>query len=98
MEVERLDKLKANKTKELVMKKKEDLDEICRQAHMNPDQSTSEESLMAIIDSGGYCIYRFVVSFLESILESKNKELCCELAIDDIGENTKISLTMILRN
>jgi protein regulator of cytokinesis 1 len=57
VEVERLDKLKANKTKELVIKKKEELDEICRQAHMQPDKSASEENLMAIIDSGAYCIY-----------------------------------------
>ena len=55
--MERLDKLKAKRTKELVMKKKEDLDEICRHAHMDPDQSTSQENLMAIIDSGRHkCI------------------------------------------
>lgn len=52
VEVERLDTLKASKTKELVMKKQEELDEIYRQAHMDPDPNTTHEKLMAIIDSG----------------------------------------------
>lgn len=52
VEVERLDHLKSSKMKELVQKKRLDLEEICRCAHMEPDASTAEEKTDALIDSG----------------------------------------------
>lgn len=50
--MERLDQLKVSKMKELVLKKRLDLEEICRNAHMEPDASTAEEKTNAMIDSG----------------------------------------------
>lgn len=51
-EVERLTKLKASRMKELVMKKRSELEEICRMTHIEPDTSTSAEKANAMIDSG----------------------------------------------
>nr|DAD32351.1 TPA_asm: hypothetical protein HUJ06_011202 [Nelumbo nucifera] len=51
-EVERLTKLKASRMKELVMKKRSELEEICRKAHIEPDTSTAAEKANALIDSG----------------------------------------------
>lgn len=51
-EVERLTKLKASRMKELVMKKRSELEEICRMTHIEPDTSTAAEKASALIDSG----------------------------------------------
>ncbi|XP_043695433.1 65-kDa microtubule-associated protein 6-like isoform X2 [Telopea speciosissima] len=51
-EVERLTKLKASRMKELVLKKRSELEDICRKAHIEPDMSTSAEKANALIDSG----------------------------------------------
>ncbi|KAF6150754.1 hypothetical protein GIB67_020837 [Kingdonia uniflora] len=51
-EVERLTKLKAIRMKELVLKQRSELEEICRRAHIVPDMSTSFEKSNALIDSG----------------------------------------------
>lgn len=52
-EVKRLKKLKASRMKELVLKRRSELEEICREAHIEPDMSTAQEKLFAMIDSGG---------------------------------------------
>lgn len=52
MEVERLDALKSSKMKELVFKKRTELEDICRKAHMEPDPSTAPEKTNALIESG----------------------------------------------
>jgi protein regulator of cytokinesis 1 len=52
LEVERLDTLKASRMKELVVKRRMELEEICRCAHIEPDASTMEEKLIAMMDSG----------------------------------------------
>lgn len=51
-EVERLTKLKASRMKELVLKRRFELEEICKKAHMEPDTSTAPEKTNALIDSG----------------------------------------------
>ncbi|KAI3979344.1 hypothetical protein MKX01_036388 [Papaver californicum] len=51
-EVERLTKLKASRMKELVIKRRLELEDICRRAHIEPDTSTSPEKTTAMIDSG----------------------------------------------
>ncbi|KAG2701718.1 hypothetical protein I3843_06G053400 [Carya illinoinensis] len=51
-EVQRLTKLKASRMKELVMKKRSELEEICRMTHIEPDTSTAAEKSSALIDSG----------------------------------------------
>ncbi|KAJ0038743.1 hypothetical protein Pint_22508 [Pistacia integerrima] len=51
-EVDRLTKLKATRMKELVMKKRSELEEICRMTHIEPNTSTAAEKSSALIDSG----------------------------------------------
>ncbi|PWA60372.1 microtubule-associated protein, MAP65/Ase1/PRC1 [Artemisia annua] len=51
-EVERLNKLKASRMKELVMKRRAELEEICFKMHMEPDPNTAIDKSNAMIDSG----------------------------------------------
>ncbi|KAF8098061.1 hypothetical protein N665_0275s0030 [Sinapis alba] len=51
-EVERFNKLKSSRMKELVMKRRSELESLCRLAHIEPDTSTSLEKSTALIDSG----------------------------------------------
>ncbi|CAL4938454.1 unnamed protein product [Urochloa decumbens] len=51
-EVERLTKQKASRMKELVLKRRLELEDVCRNAHMEPDMNTAPEKIIALIDSG----------------------------------------------
>jgi Ase1/PRC1/MAP65 family protein len=51
-EVERLTKLKTSRLKEIVVKRRAELEEICQNAHIEPDVSTAPEQTDAMIDSG----------------------------------------------
>lgn len=48
--------------KELIMRKRSELDEIYIEAHMEPDPDASYEATMAIIDSGLF-VYTFCSFF-----------------------------------
>lgn len=50
--MDRLAKLKASRMKELVLKRRSELEEICRLTHIQPDTSTAAEKSSALIDSG----------------------------------------------
>ncbi len=52
MEVDRLDTLKGSRMKELVLKRRLELEDICRCAHIEPYANTTEEKLIAMVDSG----------------------------------------------
>ncbi|KAK4261857.1 hypothetical protein QN277_004798 [Acacia crassicarpa] len=51
-EVEKLARMKASRMKELVLKRRAELEEICRLTHIQPDTSTAAEKSSALIDSG----------------------------------------------
>lgn len=51
-EVERLATLKASRMKELVMKRRQELEDICCRAHIQADPSTAADKANAMIDSG----------------------------------------------
>ncbi|KAL1803492.1 hypothetical protein ACET3Z_032139 [Daucus carota] len=51
-EVERLTKLKASRMKELVVKKRSELEDICRKTHIVPDSNTAADKSLVMIDSG----------------------------------------------
>ena len=53
-EVERLTRNKAGRMKELVLKRRLVLENICRSMHVEPDASTVPEKSIALIDSGTY--------------------------------------------
>lgn len=52
VEVERLDKLKASRMKEIAFKKQAELEEIFARAHIEIDSVAAREKIMALIDSG----------------------------------------------
>lgn len=51
--------------KELVMKKRSELEEICRMTHIEPDTSTAAEKSSALIDSGNIFCFREVSHALD---------------------------------
>ena len=51
-EVERLTELKTSRLKEIMMKRRKELEDICKNAHIEPDVSTAPEQTNALIDSG----------------------------------------------
>lgn len=51
-EVSRLEELKSSKMKELVLKKRAELDEICRKTHLVPELDGETEYLIQAIESG----------------------------------------------
>ncbi|XP_022774468.1 65-kDa microtubule-associated protein 3-like [Durio zibethinus] len=51
-EVSRLEELKSSKMKELVLKKRSELEEICRKTHLVPDSDTAVEDAIEAIESG----------------------------------------------
>lgn len=53
-EVSRLESLKSSKMKELVFKKRLELEDICRKTHLLPESDTSLEIALEAIESGMY--------------------------------------------
>ena len=51
-EVYRLDELKASKMKELVLKKRTELEDICRKTHLIPESDSVVEVAIEAIESG----------------------------------------------
>jgi Ase1/PRC1/MAP65 family protein len=62
-EVERLTRLKAGRMKELVLKRRLELENICRSMHVEPDASTVPEKSIALIDSGTSSVPVWVPNF-----------------------------------
>ena len=52
IEVQKFEKLKASKMKELILKRSLVLEDVCRQGHMEANPSTSSGKTNALIDSG----------------------------------------------
>jgi Ase1/PRC1/MAP65 family protein len=63
-EVERLTRLKAGRMKELVLKRRLELENICRSMHVEPDASTVPEKSIALIDSGTSSVPVWVPNFV----------------------------------
>ncbi|KQK22670.1 hypothetical protein BRADI_1g68710v3 [Brachypodium distachyon] len=74
-EVERLTKQKASRMKELVLKRRLELENICRHAHMEPDMSTAPEKIIALIDSGLVDPCELLSSIEEQIAKANEQSL-----------------------
>ncbi|MQL85487.1 hypothetical protein Taro_018010 [Colocasia esculenta] len=83
-EVVRLTKLKASRMKELVLKKRSELEEVCRRAHIEPDNSTSPEKSIALIDSGIVDPSELLVNIEEQILKAKEEAMSRKEIMDRI--------------
>ncbi|GMH15139.1 hypothetical protein Nepgr_016980 [Nepenthes gracilis] len=83
-EVERLKKLRASKMKELVTKKRSELEEICRLTHIEPDTSTAAEKSNALIDSGLVGASELLANIEAQIVKAKEETLSRKEIMDSI--------------
>ncbi|WVZ60297.1 hypothetical protein U9M48_010342 [Paspalum notatum var. saurae] len=72
-EVERLTRLKAGRMKELVLKRRLELENICRSMHVEPDASTVPEKSIALIDSGLVNPAELMASIDEQIAKAREE-------------------------
>eukprot|EP00249_Psilotum_nudum_P011266 c23068_g2_i1 orf=84-2363(-) len=72
-EVQRLDCLKSSKLKELVLKKRTELEEICRKAHIIPDANTATDKSIASMESGMVDPADLLASIEEQIGKAKEE-------------------------
>ncbi|XP_062212224.1 65-kDa microtubule-associated protein 6-like [Phragmites australis] len=72
-EVERLTRLKAGRMKELVLKRRVELENICRSMHVEPDASTVPEKSIALIDSGLVNPSELMASIDEQIAKAREE-------------------------
>lgn len=66
--MERLTKFKAGRMKQLVMKRRSELEEICRMTHIEADPSTAPEKSNALIDSGSQVLLSRLLKFPTELL------------------------------
>ncbi|CAN6465700.1 unnamed protein product [Victoria cruziana] len=85
-EVERLTRLKASKMKELVLKRRSELEEICRKAHLDPDMSTAPEKSIALIDSGILNPSELLSNIEAEILKAKTDALSRKDIMDRVDK------------
>ncbi|WOK97526.1 65-kDa microtubule-associated protein 6-like [Canna indica] len=85
-EVERLTNLKAARMKELVLKKRTELEEICRDAHIEPDMNTTAEKVSALIDSGIVDSSGLLATIEMQILEAKEESRIRKEIMDRINK------------
>ncbi|XP_008220951.1 PREDICTED: 65-kDa microtubule-associated protein 6-like [Prunus mume] len=83
-EVERLTELKASRMKELVMKRRSELEEMCRMVHIEPDTSTSAEKSNALIDSGLVDPSELLANIEAQIVKAKEEALSRKEIMDRI--------------
>lgn len=83
-EVERLTKLKATRMKELVLKKRSELEEICKRTHIEPDTSTAAEKSNAMIDSGLVDPSELLANIEAQIIKVKDEALSRKDIMDRI--------------
>ncbi|KAJ7567072.1 hypothetical protein O6H91_02G131400 [Diphasiastrum complanatum] len=84
VELERLDYLKTSKLKELVLKKRLELEDICRNAHMEADRTTSQDRMDALIDSGMVDPSKLLPNLEEQIAKAKDEALSRREVLDKI--------------
>ncbi|KAG8062375.1 hypothetical protein GUJ93_ZPchr0003g18173 [Zizania palustris] len=84
-EVERLTRLKAGRMKELVLKRRLELENICRSMHVEPDTSTVPEKSIALIDSGLVNPSELMASIEEQIVKAKEEQQCRKEIMDKLN-------------
>lgn len=83
-EVERLTNLKASRMKELVMKKRSELEDLCRKIHVLPDPNTAPEKSSALIDSGLVDPCELMANIEAEIIRIKDEALIRKEIMDKI--------------
>ncbi|XP_020104804.1 65-kDa microtubule-associated protein 7 [Ananas comosus] len=85
-EVERLTKLKSGRMKELVLKRRSELEDICANAHIEPDTSTAPEKTVALIDSGLVDPSELLASIEAQIAKAKEESLARKEIMDRVAK------------
>ncbi|KAK4373396.1 hypothetical protein RND71_008780 [Anisodus tanguticus] len=83
-EVERLTKLKASRMKELVMKRRAELEDLCYKTHIQPDSSTAADKSSAMIDSGLVDPCELLANIEAQINKAKDEALSRKEIMDKI--------------
>ncbi|KAL4196055.1 hypothetical protein AMTRI_Chr04g181460 [Amborella trichopoda] len=85
-EVGGLGKLKSSRMKELVLKKRSELEEICKKAHIEPDMSTAPEKSIALIDSGIVDPCELLANIETQIVKAKEDAMSRKEIMDKIDK------------
>ncbi|WOL14193.1 65-kDa microtubule-associated protein 6 [Canna indica] len=85
-EVERLKKLKISRTKELVLKKRSELEEICRNTHIEPEMSTAPEKACALLDSCLVDPSKILADIETQIIKAKEQSMLRKEIIDKVNK------------
>ncbi|KAM0912973.1 hypothetical protein ACQ4PT_012455 [Festuca glaucescens] len=85
-EVERLTELKTSRLKEIVLKRRTELEDICKNAHIEPDLSTAPEQTNTLIDSGTIDPSELLANIESQILKAKEESLSRKDIMDRINK------------
>nr|APA20140.1 microtubule-associated protein 65-5 [Populus tomentosa] len=84
VEVERLNALKASKMKELVFKRRDELEEIYRGVHMDVDSDAARQILISLIESGNADMSELLASMDDQITKAKEQALSRKDILDKV--------------
>ncbi|KAK7276890.1 hypothetical protein RIF29_18036 [Crotalaria pallida] len=84
VEVERLDKLKASRMKEIAFKKQGELEDIFAHAHIEINPEASREKIMALIDSGNIEPAELLADMDNQIAKAKEEALSRKDILDKV--------------
>ncbi|KAI7743966.1 hypothetical protein M8C21_031544 [Ambrosia artemisiifolia] len=84
VEVERLDKLKASKMKEIALKKQEELEEIFAHVHIQNDTKAAREKILALIDSGNVEPAELLADMDAQVIKAKEEALSRKDILDKV--------------
>ncbi|CAH2058792.1 unnamed protein product [Thlaspi arvense] len=87
-EVKRLNALKSSKMKELVLKRQCELEEICREVHMDVNSDAARQSLLDLIDSGD-CDLSDILASIDGQIEKAKEEAISRKEILDKVEKLR---------
>ncbi|VVB02637.1 unnamed protein product [Arabis nemorensis] len=85
-EVKRLNALKSRKMKELVLKRQCELEEICREVHMDVDSNAARQSLVDLIDSGDGDLSDILARIDVQIEKAKEEALSRKEILDKVDK------------
>ncbi|XP_024003963.1 65-kDa microtubule-associated protein 5 [Eutrema salsugineum] len=85
-EVKRLNALKSSKMKELVFKRQCELEEICREVHMDVNSDAAKQSLVELIDSGDGDLSDILASIDSQIEKAKEEALTRKEILDKVDK------------
>ena len=84
MEVERLDKLKFSRMKEIAFKRQNELEEIFSHVHIEIDSQAAREKILALIDSGNVEPSELLADMDNQIIKAKEEAVSRKEILDKV--------------